>query len=368
MTTTRRTSVSILYQGKDISREIAPFLLSFTFTDNSGGQADDISLSFEDRGGLWLNDWTPAKSDIITASIIHSDGSETLSLPCGSFSVDQIDFSLPPAVFTVKAVSSSIKKRASTQKKTRFWENVSLRTICSQIAADNSLSLSFSSSQDSVFERIDQTEQSDLDFLKTLCADFGLTVKVQESRLIIYDLAEAENSSPVDKISVDEARVISCRFTNKAAQIFRKARVRYHNPVKNETYESEYDDEDEEGSERELEIHERVESQAEAERVVEQRLTSANRREITGSLTLMGDPRLAAGVTIELSGLGMFSSKFFVNKATHKVDGTGYTTTLELGMPKAAKSSAKKVKARRQAQGSASSSGSELYYEGDRHY
>ena len=81
------TEVLITYNGTDITRDLRPYLLSFTFTDNAKGKADDISLTLQDRDSEWLRDWLPAKSDTITASILTPQQ----SLPCGSFSVDQAD-------------------------------------------------------------------------------------------------------------------------------------------------------------------------------------------------------------------------------------------------------------------------------------
>ena len=357
----RRANIIINYEGKDISADIAPYLLSFTFTDNSGGKADDLSITLEDREGLWLTNWQPSKSDVITCSIVKQDFPETLTLPCGSFSIDQIDYSYPPAVMSIKAVSASIRKSIAQEKHTRFWENMTLAGIAADIAGRNNLALMMSTQGSGVLERIDQTEQTDLEFLKALCADYGQECKIQEGRIIIYDLEEYEAKAPVTVISIDDDRLLSVKFTSKSAKVYRKARVKYHDALKDEDYEGEYEDEDEEGSERELEIYERAESQAHAETIARKRLIDANRKEITGTLSLMGDVNLAAAVTIELSGFGMFSGKHFVNKATHKVDRSGYVTTLELGMPSESKKASKSRKARAQKSGGGNGG---LYYEG----
>ena len=109
-----------------------------------------------------------------------------------------------------------------------------------------------------------------------------------------------------------------------------------------------------------------MESQAQAQQVAKQRLLAANRSEVTGTLTLMGDTRFLAGVTLTLEDFGNFTGKYFVTKATHKVDRSGYTTTLELGQPPAAKTQAKTRKAKRQARPKTQST--ELYYTGDKYY
>lgn len=362
----RRTHINLLYQGKDITKNISPSLLSFTFTDNAKGTADDISIALEDRHGLWLHDWTPSKGDVITASIIHTSGTKTYSLPCGNFSIDQIEYSYPPATLSIKAVSSSVKKSVSQVKKTRSWENITLRELCADIASENGLALLLDTYADGRIERIDQSKESDLEFLRRVCADYGQAVKIQEGRIVIYDLEEYEAKSPVTSISIDDDRLLSFKFTSKNAKIVRKVKTKYHHPLRDETYEGEYLDDIEEGSERYEEAVEYLESQAEAQSVAKERCIESNRKEVTGSLSMYGDVKIAAGVSITCEGFGQFSGNHFVNKVTHRVDRSGYVMSVELGMPKGEKSKAQKRKQTRQSGGSDSTSG--LYYEGDAHY
>ena len=360
----RNTLIHIVYEGKDISRDIAPFLLTFTFTDNEGGKSDDLAISLEDKNFAWLLDWTPEKSDTITASIIKSDGNRLSTLPCGTFSVDQIDYSSPPSVLTIKAVSASVSKKARREKHSRSWENTTLRGVLSDLAADNGLALFWDSAGNGTLERIEQIEQSDLEFMKSLCDDYGLAVKIQDSRVVVYDLEEYEERSSVDKITREDKRLISWKFSTKTAKTYKGARVTYHDPVKHEDYEAEDIDDYQEGSEEWLEIHERVESQGDAQRVAHKRLHEANRAEITGSIVLMGDVRFLAGVNVDLDDFGNFSGKYSITKATHKVDSSGYTTTLELSQGKSSKAKTKARKKARKSKGATST----LYYEGSRHY
>lgn len=361
----RYTEIIITYNGSDISKDLRPYLLSFTFTDNAKGKADDISLTLQDSQGEWLRDWVPAKSDSITASIVIHSEQGAQSLPCGDFSVDQIDYAFPPHTLTIKAVSADIKRKAVTQRKTKQWEDTTLSGICGDIASNNGLSLLLDIEQDFPITRVDQTEQSDLDFLFTLCNDYGWSVKLQKGRLVVYNTEKYENASESLTLTSDDRRVISARFSSKTAKVYKKARVKYHDPVKDEDYEEEYEDDAQEGSERELEIIERAESKSDAQRIARERVTEANRKEITGSITMLGDVRLAAGITVMLDSFGMFSGKYFLNKVTHKIDPAGYTTTLELGLPKQEKGKSKSRKGTRKSTGGTSG---EVFYEGERYY
>lgn len=357
----RTTILRIHWEGRDITREVSPYITAFTFTDNSAGKADDITLTLEDRKGLWLTDWFPSKSDRINASIITLHN----SLPCGEFSIDQIDYSAPPKIISIKAVSTSAKKKAKGEKHSKAWENITLREIAADIAASNSLSLFYDAGTYSL-ERREQVQQSDLEFLEGLCSDFGLNVKITASKLIIYSEGNYDSHESTGTLSAQDKGLISYKFSAKTAGTYRKARVKYHHPVKNEDYDAEETDEDEEGSERELVIHERVDSQAQAQEIATQRLKSANSKEISGTITLKGDTRFVAGSNITLEGFGGFSGKYFIETATHSL-GLGYTTSLKLKMGSASKKALKNAKAKARKKTKATGAG-ELYYEGTRYY
>jgi nucleoid DNA-binding protein len=59
------------------------------------------------------------------------------------------------------------------------------------------------------------------------------------------------------------------------------------------------------------------------------RLRKANKHENTGSVTLVGDPGLVAGLTVELLNFGSFNGKYIASKTVHKIS-NGYDIEVEL--------------------------------------
>ena len=142
----RWAEVVIIYEGKNISKDVAPYLLSFTYTDNASDKADDISISLEDRKRLWVDDWFPSKGDKVKVSILVHNwdaADKTESLPCGTFEVDEISCSGPPNKVTIKAVSTLVSKPMRQEKHTKAWENIRLSSIAGDIANKNGLKLFF---------------------------------------------------------------------------------------------------------------------------------------------------------------------------------------------------------------------------------
>lgn len=94
-----------------------------------------------------------------------------------------------------------------------------------------------------------------------------------------------------------------------------------------------------------LEINQRVESQADAERLAKKKLAAANKREVTASIKLLGDIRFSATQNIELEDFGAFDGKYTIEKVTHSISGSGgFVTTLDLHMGNKAKGAKKKSK------------------------
>ena len=56
-TLARRTAVKLYFKGADISKELSKYLLSLSFTDKEADEADDISITLDDREGKWIKDW-----------------------------------------------------------------------------------------------------------------------------------------------------------------------------------------------------------------------------------------------------------------------------------------------------------------------
>lgn len=82
---------------------------------------------------------------------------------------------------------------------------------------------------------------------------------------------------------------------------------------------------------RVLRIEQRVESLEQAEALARAKLAAANRLRVTGTLPLMGDRRVVAGATIELTGMGRLSGRYLVQESRHRVGRSGgYTVSAEV--------------------------------------
>ncbi|GAB7080838.1 phage late control D family protein [Megalodesulfovibrio paquesii] len=320
----------------DVSQDVAPYCLSVTYTDNAHGQADDLQLEFEDRDHAWAMGWMPDKGDRLRAAIQcrnwFADG-DSLELACGSFTIDQIDLSGPPDVVRVRAVSAAVDTPLRREAKSRAWEHASLKTVAGDLATEHGLALHYEGDE-CAFVRLDQRQESDLALIKRVAERQGLTVKVCEDRLVIRSAKEADAQPPSLAIARGVTAVSRFQFSTQSSETYGDASCDYWEPeekaLKSAGCAPERAETDKQVGHT-LKINTRVESQAEAERVAANELRQANQKEWTGSLDLMGDPRLYAGLVVQVQGWGRFDGAWMVETATHTLNrSAGYTTSISI--------------------------------------
>lgn len=59
----------LVYDQKDVTVDLAPFILSVTYTDVLEGESDELTVSVEDRDHRWKNNWFPGKGAQLSLSM-----------------------------------------------------------------------------------------------------------------------------------------------------------------------------------------------------------------------------------------------------------------------------------------------------------
>lgn len=328
----RRATVRLIYEGRDISADIGPDLLSFTFTDKSGakGETDDLQIVISDRDRLWQGPWCPQRGQTMRASILCTDWFERgdcLELPCGAFQVDEVEFEASEADrVTIKGVPSAVKTSITGQKKTRAWNSVSLQQIAGDIAGRAGLGLVYKG-EAVPFERIEQRQEPDLAFLHRVAADNGHRVKVAEDKIIVYSGASADGLSPVTLTRRDGD---SFRGRIATAEVYSDCVVTFTNPKNGQEYQYSYKPTNAPKTGKVLTVNKRAENVQAARRMAQAALRAKNGGQMTGDWSGMGDPRLRAGGTVTLSGFGRFDAAYSIKEATHTVTAEKYATGVSL--------------------------------------
>lgn len=353
----RRAYPKVIYNKVDISGALKPYLKSMEYTDMLTGQADDLQLTLEDRDGLWLEAWFPDKGATLTASILTqywtAPTDAEKELPLGLFEIDEIECSAIPSETKIKAVSVPNNTTLRGEGRTRSWEGYTIQKIAQDIANNAGMQLNFSSKDNPTLERVEQTEQSDLAFLDKLCQDNGLSLKVTDNQIVIFDMADMEAAEPSlifvrptmkgldTSVSIDvnsndmnsestlkRLKPTSWRFTSSVRDVYKSCTVEHSQGKKKAKISATFTDPNKtEG--KMLLVKKDVKSVEEAERMARKELREKNKDEVTGSITCMGDTDLSAGLTVTVKGFGKFDGKYILSQVKHSL-GSGYTCSVDL--------------------------------------
>ncbi len=330
----RRSGIKVLYQGIEITENIAKDLLSFTYTDNASGNADDVDIALKDNKGKWMNEWFPQKGDSLQAEINtlnwRCDGDRQL-LPCGNFIVDEPTYSGRPRIMNLKAISIPANSNFTETKRSRSWSKISIKKMAQDIAKRAGLKLFFDSKTNPILVRIDQSETSDMSFLAEVCEKEGLAFKITDKSIVIFNESEYEQRKSIAKYKEESSTILDYSFkTTLNRTAYAGCRVKYYDAKLGKNIEYLFSVKKIDiKTDKVYQLNARVKTGEEAKRLAQKTLRNLNKKEYQCALKIVGNVDLVGGSCIDLINFGKFSGKYFIDKASHQV-GDGYITDLEL--------------------------------------
>ena len=308
-------------------------------TINHGGATAYVSSQYITEGNSENNTETVAPSTGFTIQAVfvrenwNGDGKDIV-LDCGQFSLDAVTAEGPPSTVAIKATALPYGTRIRQTKKSKAWESVTLSLVASEIAAAGGMTCLYESSSDPFYDRLEQVLTSDIEFLQTLCHNAGISLKVTNNIIVLFDQVEYESKPPVFDIKRGDGKYLKWRLMSGETDTkFTSCRVSYTDPATGSQIEgiAYIEDYKADGkNNQQLEVSAKVVSIADAKTLAEKRLRLVNKYGLTAQFTYPGNPDLMAGLTVTLSDWGMWSGKYIIAQAQHTVDNSGYRTQLRL--------------------------------------
>ena len=340
----RRTSVHLVYDGKDITKEIQAYLLDFSYTDNDK-EAEDIQLNLENRDRLWLNSWFPKRGDEIQAKIVmehYNFPGEKIVIPCGKFEVDEITAKGSPNVVSLKAISHPAKGDSKDTKKNKSWEWIEYKDLVKEVAARNKMAVTFEIEGSRIYDKIDQNQLSDMEFIKKISEEQGYEVKLENKKVVVTREKFYIKQKPKFKIRYtppgkadipyedDLYELLSWEFTQSGLHAYAAAENQYKDPESGKVFKTKVENTDEKSkSGKVLRLNKKAKSEAEAKKKCQEALDKENKKIQTAKFTVAPFRALAAKQVMEVIGWGEFDGKYLVMGVSHKISESGYTVDLD---------------------------------------
>lgn len=187
-----RLSVDGVAAGADL----APFVVSLSYTDHEHGQADDLEVTLDDADGRFSGrsdvhpvPWTPDQAAVLTAALAfppHDGPARGPDLQLGTFVVDEEEFAHgatgPVVVLRAQtAAPAAARGFRATERTVAYPGPTTLRAVLDVVAARNGLRLLYAAG-DRPLARADQTAATDAAFARRLCERAGVRLAVRAER------------------------------------------------------------------------------------------------------------------------------------------------------------------------------------------
>lgn len=185
----RRPGYRLTLAGTDITPRLNSRLVSLTLREQRGLEADQLDIILADHDGALA---LPRSGAELTLAFGWQD--EGL-VDKGTFTVDEIQHSGTPDQLTIRARSADMRGELPG-KRTQSWHALTLADIVTTVAQRHTLEPVIGHTLGGILiEHIDQTEESDLNFLTRLGERHDAIAAVKAGRLLFTLAGEALTAS-----------------------------------------------------------------------------------------------------------------------------------------------------------------------------
>lgn len=319
----KKIKIDLKYNKHNITQDFSPYIQSVTYTDYEEEQSDELSIQLRDNKSLFQNSWYPEKGAKLKCIIGFENAAEQLN--CGTFTIDEnnFNFSTSGDTLDIKALAATTNSPLRTLN-TTYYEKTTLVKIAQKIGEKYGFKVNGSQGNISI-SRVNQTNESDMSFLKRIAQNYGYVFKITDNVLTFMKLETFENSDVLFTLTKSDIRDFSVQDTS--TKEYKACSVKYFNPKTKKL--CSYTAKREKGTDT-LKITQKCTSKEQAMKIAEARLKSGS-QEITGSITLKeANCDFCAGVNFAISGFGRFDGIYHIKQSTHSVSNSGWEVSGEI--------------------------------------
>ena len=173
-----KPSYHITLDGTDITPRINGRLISLTLREQRGLEADQLDITLADHDGQLAI--PPRGAELQVAFGWQEEG----LVDKGRFTVDEVQHTGTPDQLTIRARSADMRGQLPG-KRTQGWHDVTLGEIVTTIAGRNRLEPVVAAALNGIrIGHIDQTDESDLNFLTRLGERYDAIAAIKAGRML----------------------------------------------------------------------------------------------------------------------------------------------------------------------------------------
>lgn len=311
--------------GAGTGEEIAGLVESLTYVDNAADNSDSIDITLDAQDSGWLNGWLPDKGATLRPKILGFDWErpgDHRRIECGLFVLDDVSFSDAPTTLQLGGVSKPSDSDFSELEREAIWKNTTIQRIGATIAARYGLGFTYDADDYDI--ECDEQDGTDSSYYNTLCRNYGLILKVYARRLWVYDREKYKAKPAVKTFHRTDIRPGSFGWDTTLSGTYTGGYFNYTDADKDIDIVCSVG-----GGTHTKSVNRRATSVYDASLQLVAELNNANHGTVKLKFGVDGDWQVSAGNCIEIAGYGQLDGKYFVDKVTHKVSKSGFTSDFE---------------------------------------
>lgn len=214
--------------GKDITPTVNARLGSLRLEETRGDEADQLEITLSDHDGRLQ---IPRKG-VIIALAMGWQGQPVVDK--GTFTVDEVEHSGAPDKVTIRARSADLGDTLRTRRD-QSWHQLTLGQILRTLAARNGLAERVDAALASVaIGHIDQTNESDLNFLTRLAKRYDAVATAKKGRLLFLPIngTATRQGQRLPGITITRADGDSHRYHQSEQDAYTGVRAYWHDGKK----------------------------------------------------------------------------------------------------------------------------------------
>ncbi|WP_156992189.1 phage late control D family protein [Paraburkholderia oxyphila] len=316
----------VTLDGRDLSRLIAPNLISLSLSESRAEEADTLDIVLDDS----KNTFDIPKRGAAIKVAIGWVGEPLVDK--GTFTVDEVEHSGAPDIITIRARSASMTE-AMHERREQSWHAATIGAIVRAIASRHSLKPAIGAALEQIaIAHVDQTHESDMAFLTRLAKRYDAVMNVKDLNLLFMPIGTGKTASgkalavlPITRASGDQHRYHIAQRESYAA-----VRAHYHSNSKGKRKSVIVGGE----NNRNVKVlPEDYATEAEARAAAQAEFARTQRSQSTLDYTLaLGRAEIFPELPVTVSGFKpeIDETPWLVKKATHTINDGGFTSALEL--------------------------------------
>ena len=181
----------VIAAGINITSQIEDRLLSLVVKDEAGFKSDTVEITLDDRDNA-------IELPLPGAPLIVFMGyKETFLAPMGVFTADEVVAKGPPDRVTIRGKAVNLGGSIKEQK-TRNWDDKTIEDIVGTIAGEHGLEPKVAEElKPFLYEHLDQTDESDINFLTRIAKDHDAIATVKGEALLFIGKGEGKTASGI---------------------------------------------------------------------------------------------------------------------------------------------------------------------------